>query len=812
MPLLVSRRALIGFLLYCYHMANIKNVNIEKEIDEIIKQVNNYLPEFDEKKFLKAYNFARTAHRDQLRKDKKTPYIAHPVETARILTNLHVDEDTLIAALVHDVPEDTEKTIKDVEKIFGKKVSFLVSGITKLSKVYYRHDMAERQIESLKKLLIHSAKDPRVILIKLADRLHNMKTLQYVRPEKRLRIAKETLEIYVPIANLLGIEQIRKKLEDLCFKYVFPKEYERIKQKLAELKLKQANILEQTIKKVNSELKKEGLKHVKVEGREKSPYSIYKKTLRKEKSPDELEDLLALRIVVDSVKDCYTTLGIVHSMFRPKPSRFKDYIAVPKSNGYQSLHTIVFGVKGQITEFQIRTEEMHLDALYGIAAHYFYRTKQDKDGMYEKKHSQWAKKILEYQKANYDSEHFLEALKIDIFQDRIFTFTPKGDTIDLPRGGTAIDFAYAIHTEVGDNALKAEINGVISPLTTTLKTGDVINIITSHQQKGPSREWLIFAKTNLAKNKIRESLRAISRKKKFLIGRKLLQKEFDRAGIGLIEELPRKKIKELTAKCEAAHTCRTYYDVVVAVGEGAINPVDVIKILYPRHGFTSLDTQSFLKKLFKIPRPGKKRVELKIRAVDRIGAGRDILGILGEQNINIVKLKVSPRRFHNIFAMRVIMEVDSFDQLSYICEKMEQIDEIIEVQRQFHTRKIPFYILAGLTILFWITHPIIVYRFSHETLIETPINFILYGGIIMLFFLVFHLKKITKKSFPGLRDTGKILWLFTFLIGNFALITIIAEIYFFELYFNWFLVFGLMLFIYAYLASEYIEYKQESSF
>lgn len=791
-------------------MANKKIVNIEKDIKEIVKQVKSYLPEFNEEKFLKAFDFAKKAHKSQLRKDEKSPYISHPVETVKILTKLHVDEDTLIAALVHDVPEDTERTLREVENLFGKKVSFLVNGITKLSKVYYRYDMAERQIESLKKLLIHSAQDPRVILIKLADRLHNMETLKYVKSEKQLRIAKETLEIYVPIANLLGIEQIRKRLEDLCFKYIFPKQYKKISQKLSETKIKQANLLEQTIKKAGAELEKEGLKNYKIEGRKKSPYSIYKKILRKEKPLDELEDLLALRIVVPSKEDCYKVLGIVHSIFRPKPGRFKDYIAVPKSNGYQSLHTVVFGLKGQITEFQIRTEEMHLDALYGIAAHYFYRSTQDKDGMYEKKHSEWAKKILEYQKTNYDSEHFLEALKIDIFQDRIFTFTPKGDTIDLPRGGTAIDFAYAIHTEIGNNALKAKINGVISPLATTLQTGDIVNIITSYQQKGPSREWLFFAKTNLAKNKIRDSLQIISRKKKFSIGRKLLQKEFDRAGIGLLEEIPKKKVKELIAKCPAARKCRTYYDVVVAVGEGTINPVDIIKILYPRHGFIKTDKSGILKRIFKISKRGKTRVYLKIRAIDRIGAGRDTLHILSEQNMNIIKLKVSPKRFHDIFTMHILLEVDSFDQLSYICEKMEQIDEIIEVHRQFQTRKIPFYLFATVTVLLWIAHPFIVYYFSHEILTETPINFVLYGGIIMLFFLVYYLKKITKKSFPELRNTGKTLWMLTFLISNFALIMVIAEIYFFKLYFNWFLVLGLMLFVYAYLASEYLEYKRES--
>lgn len=789
-------------------MANKKFVNIENDIEEIIKRANSYLPDFEEKKFLKAYQFAKKAHKSQLRKDKESPYISHPVATAKILTTLHLDEETLIAALVHDVPEDTEKSLREVEELFGKKVAFLVNGITKLSKVYYRYDMEERQIESLKKLLIHSAKDPRVILIKLADRLHNMTTLDYVKPEKRLRIAKETLEIYVPIANLLGIEQMRKQLEDLCFKHIFPKEYERIKSKLSATKLKQANLLEKTIREAKTILKNEDLKEYKIEGRQKSPYSIYKKTLRKEKPPDELEDLLALRIIVDSVKECYTVLGIIHSIFRPKSGRFKDYIAVPKPNGYRSLHTIVFGLKGQITEFQIRTKQMHLDALYGIAAHYFYRNKQDNDETYEKQHSQWAKKILEYQKTNYDNENFLEALKIDIFQDRIFTFTPKGDTIDLPRGGTAIDFAYAIHTDVGNNSLKAKINGVILPLTTTLHNGDVVEIITSYQQKGPSREWLIFAKTNLAKNKIRESLKAIGRKKKFSIGRKLLQKEFDRAGIGLIENLPKKKIKELSTKYSGVSKNKSYHDIISAIGEGSINPVEVVKNLYPKHGFMPNEKQGILKKFFKKTCSEKKRVDINIRAIDRIGAGRDILGILSEQNINVTNLKVSPKRFHDIFTMHVVLEVDSFDQLSYICEKMEQLDEIIEVQRKFHFRKIPFYVFAFITLLFWIMHPFITHYFSSESSIKVLGNFGLYAGIIMLFALVYYLKRIMKKSFPQFYESGKSFWFLTFLISNFALLTVIAEIYFLELYFSWFFIFGLMLFVYAYLLYEYIQYKK----
>ncbi len=788
-------------------MSNTRKVNIEKKLDEIIKKIKEYLDDFNEEKFTKAFKFARDAHEGQYRKDGVTPYIVHPLETVNILTDLHIDEDSLIAALVHDVPEDTKKTIRDVERLFGKKVAFLVNSITKLSKVYYRHDMAERQIESLKKLLIHSAKDSRVILIKLADRLHNMRTLEYVKPEKRVRIAKETLEIYVPIANLLGIDQLKKALEDLCFKHIFPKEYKNIEQKLAETKIRQANLLDETKRVVTKALKQDGIENFEITGREKSRYSVYKKSLRKEKSPDELEDLLAMRIMVDDIKDCYVVLGVIHSLFKPKPGRFKDYISVPKTNGYQSLHTIVFGIKGQITEFQIRTHDMHLEAEYGIAAHYFYRSQQSLNNALSEKQSKWAKKILSYQKTNFDSENFIEALKIDIFQDRIFTFTPRGDTIDLPRGATAIDFAYTIHTEVGNNALKVEINGEIAPLTTQLKTGDVISVITSPHPKGPNREWLIFAKTNLAKNKIRDALKTIGRKKKIGIGRRLLQKEFDRAGVGLIEELSKKKLKLLVATHSKPHHCRTFQDLLVAIGEGTINPVDIIRIIYPQKTLLKSDPFRYLKKLFHMPQLNKKRVGLKIKALDRIGAARDVLNILTENKINIAKLKVSSRGLHNTFSMSLVLEVESFDQFSYICEQMEQIDEIIEVRREFHLKRIPFYILAAFTIALWTAHPFVTYYLSQGTFFNIPENLAIYGGIAMLFFLVYQLKRATQRTFPELRNTGKILWLLTFLIGNFALFTIIAEIYFYELHFNWIVVFGLILFIYAYLASEYMEYK-----
>jgi len=792
-------------------MTKVKNVNMEKTLEVIVKNVKKYLPDFNKEKFLKAYDFAQKAHKGQFRKDNTTPYISHPLKAAQILTKLHVDEDTLIAALLHDVPEDTEKSLRDVEKYFGKKIAFLVNGITKLSKVYYRHDMAERQIESLKKLLIHSAKDPRVILIKLADRLHNMSTLENVKAEKRIRIAKETLEIYVPIANLLGIDEMKKQLEEACFKHLFVKDYERIEQILAETKIRQEDILNETIRVIKKDLSKECLKNFEIHGREKSRYSTFKKSLRKEKSPEELEDLLAIRIIVGDIKECYLVLGIIHSLFKPKPGRFKDYIAVPKSNGYQSLHTIVFGVRGQITEFQIRTEQMHLDAQYGIAAHYFYKDAHLK-GEYNEKHSKWAKKILEYQKTNYDNENFIEALKIDIFQDRIFTFTPKGDTIDLPKGATAVDFAYSIHTEVGDNSQKAEINGQIVPLTTTLKTGDIINIITADQPTGPNREWLIFAKTNLAKNKIRESLRKNSRRKKHSIGRRLLQKEFDRAGMGLVEEAPRKKIKSIIKKFENEFHAKTFEDILVRIGEGSINPLDILTMIYPSEMLIRERKSGFFEKLFKLKKDtGRKQISLRIKAIDRIGAGRDLLAILSDNQVNVINLRIAPRRFQDLFTMYLILDIESFEKFSYLCEQLEQVDEILEVSRGMNRNKKIFWVLAALSFGLWILHPIVTYSFAINKISSIPQDLVFYGGLVMLIFLVYTLKKVTKRSFPELRDTGgRKLWLITFFIGNFALFMLLGEIYFYKLQFNWLLIGALVLFIYAYLISEYLAYKKQN--
>ena len=347
------------------------------DIDAICEDVSKYLVGFDKSKFLKAFQFAEKSHKGQFRKNGD-PYIIHPIETVKNLIKLRADEDTLIAALLHDVPEDTGISMDQIQNLFGEKVAFLVDGITKLSKVYYRNDMEERQVESLKKLLIHTAKDPRVILIKLADRLHNMQTLEFVQKNEKIkRISKETLEIYVPIANLLGIQDLKSTLEDLCFKYLYPEDYEKLRSKIMSTFEKYYGVLEKMLETIKKELKKHEIQ-AKVTGRTKSLFSIYKKIISQNKTVDDINDRIALRIITKKKEDCYTALGIVHDLFTPRPGEFKDYIAVPKVNGYQSIHTTVFGLNGVMTEIQIRTEKMHIESEYGIAAHYFYDKSKSK--------------------------------------------------------------------------------------------------------------------------------------------------------------------------------------------------------------------------------------------------------------------------------------------------------------------------------------------------------------------------------------------------------------------------------------------------
>lgn len=472
-------------------------------IDRIINKFKENNPKEDITMLKLAYEFALKAHSNQKRRNGE-PYIQHSLHCAYLLTQMKTDINTVIAGLLHDIPEDTEYTLEDVEKKFGKEITSLVEGITKLSKIKYRG--IERYRESLRKMFLAMARDLRVILIKFADRVHNLRTLDSLPEEKRIRIAKETIEIYAPVAGLLGIWHIKWQMEDICFKYLYPKEYKKLQYKYEVEKKLEHN---QYIQKIKNVLGNE-LKQLKIEfqitSRFKHLYNIYQKMQRKDRKFDEIYDVFALRVIVPTIADCYKVLGVIHSLWKPKPNRFKDYIAVPKPNGYRSLHTTIFGPEGRATEFQIRTYQMDEEAKYGIAAHWYYKIKSGKDE--SRKQPSWIKEILKIQRETEDTHDFIKQIKFDVFRDRIFVFSPKGDVFDLPESATPIDFAYAVHTDIGNQAVSALVNDKIAPLNQELKNGDLVEIIIEKKRKGPNRDWLKFIKTARARNKIKQYLKS----------------------------------------------------------------------------------------------------------------------------------------------------------------------------------------------------------------------------------------------------------------------------------------------------------------
>lgn len=467
-----------------------------------------------------AYFFTKNAHSGQKRVSGED-YFMHPVETAKIVASYGLDDDTIAAALMHDVEDDTPITHKEILKKFGPEIGFLVGGVTKLGKFKYRGE--ERQVENLRKMFLAMAEDIRVVLIKLADRLHNMKTLAALPPEKRKRIALETIDVYAPIANRLGMGDLKGALEDLAFPYANPKKYswlmDNIKDKYEESK----KYAEKIIPPIKEELKKNNISPLEIQTRAKHYLSLYKKLERYDMNFEKIYDIVAVRIIVDTVEQCYAVLGIIHSLFKPLPARIKDYIAMPKPNGYQSLQTTVLCYGGRITEFQIRTKEMHQNAEFGIAAHWAYteKGKPKKDAKLTDHKLAWVRQLQEWQKENQGTAEFLQSLKIDFFKERIFVFTPTGDVIDLPESATPIDFAYLIHSEIGDHCSGAKVSGKMVSLDYSLQNGDVVEIMTQKNKK-PTSAWLSLAKTNYAKSRIRRFIKKtapkIKRKYQFRIG------------------------------------------------------------------------------------------------------------------------------------------------------------------------------------------------------------------------------------------------------------------------------------------------------
>lgn len=536
-------------------------------IDTLLKTIEENCSNVNIEKVKKAYNFAFEAHKDQKRISGE-PYIIHPVNVAIILAELGMDTSTIVAGLLHDVIEDTECTYSDMAAIFGVEITNLVDGVTKLGKIEYK-SKEEQQADNVRKMLLAMAKDIRVIIIKLADRLHNMRTLKYMRSEKQKQKSQEVLDIYAPLAHRLGMSKIKWELEDLAFRYLHEEEYYDLVKQIAEKRVERESYIARVIEQMKQNLENSGIDSD-IEGRPKHFYSIYRKMKNKHKSIEQIFDLTAIRVLVNSVKDCYGVLGIVHTIYTPIPGRFKDYIAMPKPNMYQSLHTTVIGPEGKTFEIQIRTFDMHKTAEYGIAAHWKYKEGNSDEGKDEKdfeKKLVWLRDILEWQKDTSDAEEFMESFKIDLFSDEIFVFTPKGVVINLISGCTPIDFAYRIHTDVGNKCCGAKVNGRIVPLDYQLKTGEIVEIITSANAKGPSMSWLNIAKSNQAKSKIRAWFKKAKKEENILKGKEILDKELKKQNITFAELINTESYKRLQRR----YNIHSNDDLYSSIGIGLIN-------------------------------------------------------------------------------------------------------------------------------------------------------------------------------------------------------------------------------------------------
>lgn len=546
-------------------------------IDDVINALLEYQPHADVDLVRKAYELAHAAHEGQKRASGEE-YIIHPLCVAKILTELQIDYITITAALLHDVVEDTTYSQAQMEDIFGPEVAMLIDGVTKLGKIKYQSKV-EQQSENYRKLFLAMAKDIRVIMIKLADRLHNMRTLKFVKEEKQQRIARETIEVYAPLANRLGISNIKWELEDLCLRYLEPEFYYDLVDKVSQKRQERQRFIEDAILQIHTKLIRSGVK-ADISGRAKHFYSIYRKMKRDHKDLSEIYDLSAVRVLVHNVKDCYAVLGVIHAMWKPIPGRFKDYIAMPKSNGYQSLHTTVM-TRGYPLEIQIRTFAMHKVSEYGVAAHWKYKEAGRSVGAgndYEKKIS-WLRQMVNLQHDVNDPGEYLEALKMDIFSDEVFVFTPNGDVIDLPKGSVPIDFAYRIHTEVGNHCVGAKVNGKIVPLEYKLKNGDLVSIITNKSNNGPSRDWLNIVAAAETRTKIRSWFKKVKREENVLRGRELLEKEAKRLGYE-----PKALLRDewLNSVC-LRFNINSDEDLLAAIGYGGVTVNGVIAKLIEHH-------------------------------------------------------------------------------------------------------------------------------------------------------------------------------------------------------------------------------------
>ncbi len=684
----------------------------------------------------RAYERAAVAHTGQRRLSGED-YVQHPLEVASILADLTLDGSSIAAALLHDTVEDTPLTLDEIRKEFGPDVAHLVEGVTKLSRISFR-SAQQIQAENIRKMLLAMAEDLRVVLIKLADRLHNMRTLDPLPEVKRRRIAKETLDIYAPLAHRLGIGQIKWELEDLAFRHLEPEAYAEVVSRVARKRQERERLVSDLREILGRELEKIDMP-AEITGRPKHMYSIHQKMSRDEKDFSQIYDLLAIRVLVDSVKDCYGVLGVVHSLWKPLPGRFKDFIAMPKSNGYQSLHTTVISHSGEPIEIQIRTFEMHRVAEFGVAAHWAY--KEGDDGPIDQKLS-WLRLLMEWQKEVVDAESFVDAVRVDLFQDEVFVFSPKGDVYNLPKGSTPVDFAYRVHTEVGHRCLGGKVNGRMVPLDYELKNGEIVEILTSKAPHGPSRDWLNFVKSASARERIRKWFKSQAREENVAKGRDLLEKELHRMHRLTLAQLPEGKLEEMA---RAAHF-QSADDFLAAIGYGDVSPHSVVMrmALSPAGDDDILRSIPLLPQVRPSPRvlvrgergvltrlapccqpvPGDAiigyttrgkgvtvhrrdcvnavnaqeearvvpvdwdseagvlfPVAIKIEAWDRTGLLRDITTVIAENRVNMSSCAVHVYD-DKTAVVTATVEIDSLSQLSRLLEKLESVRDVHTVARE----------------------------------------------------------------------------------------------------------------------------------
>lgn len=711
--------------------------DVMEKFEQFLQKLDQNLSDADRELLRRSYEIAARAHEGQTRLSGE-PYVYHALAVAEILMDLHLDATTLAAALLHDVPEDTPITLEDIRRQFGEEIAKLVDGVTKLERIRElsrsrQGTLAEAQAENVRKIFLAMVDDIRVIMIKLADRLHNMRTLDALPPEKQKRIAQETLDIYAPLANRLGIWELKWQLEDLALLHLEPEEYRRIARLLAEKRQEREEYLQRVIAIIRNRLKEEGIA-AEVTGRPKHIYSIYRKMKEKERDFEEIYDVRGVRIIVDTVKDCYAVLGIIHTMWRPIPGQFDDYIAMPKDNLYQSLHTAVIGPEGRAFEVQIRTWDMHRVAEYGIAAHWRYKEQAKRDLSLEAKIA-WLRQESELRREVKDAGQFVESLKSDVFPERVYVFTPKGDIVDLPKGATPVDFAYYIHTEIGHRCRGARVNGRLVPLDYQLRTGDQVEILTA-KKGGPTRDWLNpelgYIKTARAREKVRQWFKQQERAENIAQGREILEKELQRLGL---EQRPYEEIakifkydnvdnflaaigygdiapQQIAAKlADAVVQPQLFPEPILpppsvvgiqvkGVGDlltrlaRCCNPVPgdpIIGYITRGTGITVhrrdcpnikniKDTERLIGVEWGVMREAYP-VDIRIEAFDRAGLLRDVASIVADEGINMSAANVSTHA-DNTATIQATLLINNIQQLRNVLSRLESLRDVLEVRRE----------------------------------------------------------------------------------------------------------------------------------